>query len=307
MSLTARSLSDFTVAVIGGDRRMRYAAERLSEAGAHVTTLGLGDAHTLPAAQNFAQAAQNADALLLPLPATRNGETVNCPLSPDCSVTFESIIALMRKKPDIWLFGGVLPRTLLDTVPRERTVDYYEDEALLLRNAYLTAEGALSLAMDKTDCALAGKTAAVIGYGRIGKLLARLLLSIGMEVTVCARRREVLLWAAADGARPLPMSDLPRLCGGHLVIFNTVPDEVLDRGLLLRLAPDTLLIDLASPPYGARACDIEEAERENHLVYVCAPGVPGRYAPRDAGWAIADCVSEALRRQSLFAKGETDP
>lgn len=309
MCPTSKPLSERTVAVIGGDGRMLHAACRLRELGVRVTTFGLGEKSP---SGSLSDAVRDADALLLPLPATRDGRTVNCPLSPDCSVTLETIAALMRERPRLCLLGGLLPRKIFDAVPDgSRVTDYYEDEALLLRNAYLTAEGALMLAMRETDCALRGKAAAVIGYGRIGKLLARLLLSVCMEVTVCARRRESLLWAAADGCHPLHMGDSTRagrglfpLCCGHPIIFNTVPEQVLDRDLLLRLEPDTLLLDLASPPFGVREEDAEEALRANGLRYIRAPGIPGRYAPRDAGYAIADRVSEALRRHTVPAKGE---
>ena len=314
MSPTPLPLSHRTVAVVGGDLRMLHAAYRLGEMGARIRLLALGDPtpHTCRPSETLSDVVRDADTLLLPLPTTRDGVTVNCPRSPNRSVTLDEVAALLRERPDLHLLGGLLPRALLDALPEGvRATDYYEDEALLLRNAYLTAEGALMLAMQETDCALRGKTAAIIGYGRIGKLLARLLLSVGMEVTVCARRRESLLWAAADGCRPLQIGDAARagrglfpLCCGHLVLFNTVPEQVLDRDLLLRLEPGTLLVDLASAPFGARDEDVREAERANGLRYIRAPGIPGQYAPRDAGYAIADCVAEALRRHPTPVKGE---
>ncbi len=308
MYSTSSHLPDCTVALVGGDRRMLHAAHRLSEVGAHIVTLGLGDAHEFRTAHDFSDAARDACALLLPLPATRDGRHVNCPLAPDCLITFCDISTLMRERKDLFLCGGMLPRAFLDTVDPHRVSDYYEDEALLLRNAYLTAEGALSLAMEQTDYALQGSTAAVIGYGRIGKLLARLLLSVGMRVTVCARRREARLWAEADDCRAQTMSDLPLVCRDHPLIFNTVPEQVLTRDLLMCTAPDTLIIDLASAPFGAHERDAAEAARTNRLCYMRASGIPGRYAPRDAGYAIADRVSEVLMQFPVIsAKGETDP
>lgn len=316
MSPTPLPLSNRTVTVVGGDLRMLYAAHRLGALGARVKTLGAKDAskgHSCPF-KNLSDAARDADALLLPLPVTRDGVTVNCPCSPTCQITLDEVAALLRSNSHLLLLGGILPQTLLCAVPdRNRILDYYEDEALVLRNAYLTAEGALMVAMQETNYALRGQSAAVIGYGRIGKLLARLLLSLGVDVTVCARRRESLLWAAADGCNPLHIEiggagrGLFPLCCGHSVIFNTVPEQVLERDLLLRLEPDTLLIDLASAPFGVHDGDVEEAARANGLRYVRAPGIPGSYAPRDAGYAIADCVYDALRRHAVPVKGEDHP
>ncbi len=299
------------IAVIGGDRRMLYAAERLSEIGATVTRFALGTLPTknseLPEAHSLFEATEDADVLLLPLPASRDGVTVNCPFAPESPLLLSDIGARMRARPALRLFGGKLPatfRAMCSALPDHgstRITDYYEDEGLTLRNAALTAEGALILAGQKTDSALRGTTAAIIGYGRIGKLLSRLLLQMGMEVTVCARRPEVLQWAEIDGCHTIRMGDsrvaggLFPLCCGHPIIFNTVPEPVLGRELLLRLEPNTLLIDLASPPFGATEENARAASEQNGLCYIRAPGIPGTYAPRSAGMAIADCIADRLR------------
>lgn len=60
-------------------------------------------------------------------------------------------------------------------------------------------------AMELTDTALLGSRMAVIGYGRIGQFLARLLLAMGVSVTVCARRAESLAFARGDGCATLPL------------------------------------------------------------------------------------------------------
>ncbi len=302
-----------TVTVVGGDRRMHHAAAHLAEAGCAVRFLGGGVPETDFSARvctGLAAALRDADILLLPLPASRDGETVACPLDPSCRVTLAELHEHLLARPELRLFGGLLSPILTDGLPAEQAVDYYEDEALLLRNAYLTAEGAVMLAMEQTDHALRGSTVAVIGYGRIGKLLADLLLSLGAEVTVCARRRDALLWAAQTGCHPLRLGNPDRaggglfpLCYGHSVIFNTVPSHVLGREVLLRMEPGTVLIDLASAPFGAEDEDIREAGESGHIRYIRAPSLPGRYAPRDAGRAIAACVTDCLARSESYPKG----
>ncbi len=316
MSLPPISSESLRVAVIGGDRRMLHAARRLCAAGAEVSVLGLGDIpaeNGLRTAKDLSDAVADAGVLLLPLPATRDGVTVNCPFAPALSVSFSALSACLQANPSLLLFGGRLPPSLFEEAFSDngssRVTDYYTDESLLLRNAYLTAEGALVLAGRESDCALRGASAVIIGYGRIGKLLARLLLAVGMEVTVCARRQEPLLWAAAEGCHTVPMGEITH--GGmlplgikHPMIFNTVPEPILDRDLLLCLEPDTLILDLASPPFGVREEDAREAADRNRLRYIRAPGIPGVYAPRDAGYAIADCVLSALRSPTTPPKGD---
>ena len=306
-------------AVIGGDLRMSHLARRLTEEGYPVSLFGCGtdclpdpDTDTeMRICQSLSKATEGADILILPLPASRDGETVHAPRDPACHVTLSEIADLMSRTPSLTLFGGKIPQIFLDST-REfdptaaRVTDYYDKEVLQLRNAYITAEAALMTAMELTDRTLRDTSVAVLGYGRIGKYLARLLRALGADVTVCARREESLFEAAAEGCHPLlmtesdPMGGLTPLCRDHPILFNTVPAHILPRDLLMSLRPDTLLIDLASAPFGVSDRDIREAAAKTGLRYLRAPSLPGSYAPRDAGRAIAECILGMLpHRDSL--------
>ena len=300
-------------AVIGGDLRMTHLARRLTEEGYPVNLFGCGtdclpdaDTDTDPRiCGSLSKAAEGADILILPLPATRDGETVHTPRDPSCRVTLSEIADLMKRAPSLTLFGGKLPQKFLDST-REfdsaaaRVTDYYDSEVLQLRNAYITAEAALMTAMELTDRTLRDTSVAVLGYGRIGKYLARLLCALGADVTVCARREESLFEAAAEGCHPLlvtasdPMGGMALLCRDHPILFNTVPAHILPRDLLMGLQSDTLLIDLASAPFGVSDDNVREAAAQNGLRYLRAPSLPGSYAPRDAGRAIAECILEII-------------
>ncbi len=306
-------------AVIGGDGRMTHLAQRLTEEGYSVSLLGCGN-ECLPTHEGegelricttLAKAAEDATVLILPLPATRDGETVHCPRDPACAVTFQDLKALLKRNPKLSLFGGKMPAGFVSEVTADdptasaRLVDYYGNEVLQLRNAYITAEAALMTAMELIDRTLRDTSVAVLGYGRIGKYLARLLRALGADVTVCARREECLFEAAAEGSHPLliteddPLGGLLPLCRDHAILFNTIPAHIMKRELLLGLERDTLLIDLASAPFGVCDGDVREATARNGLRYLRAPSLPGSYAPRDAGRIIAECVLDALSRMDV--------
>ena len=311
-------------AVIGGDLRMTHLCTRMTEAGYPVNTLGCGhdclpDTNVLSSpngegalriCSSLGGVTKEADILILPLPATKDGLTVHCPRDPACTVTLHEIAELMAHTPRLLLFGGRLPKEFIDTaekmgISKSRITDYYDSEILQLRNAYLTAEAALMTAMELTDRALRGSSVGVLGYGRIGKFLSRLLRGLGAEVTVCARREESLFEASAEGCRTLlitpsaPMGGLAPLCKDHTVLFNTVPSQILPRDLLMGLEKNTLLIDLASAPFGVSDRDVREATGENGLRYLRAPSLPGSYAPRDAGRIIAECILEDLSHRDV--------
>ena len=303
-------------AVIGGDGRMTHLAERLSEEGHHVTLYGCGGdcvpiregKGSVRICTTFPKAVEGATVLVLPLPMSRDGKAVHCPRDTSCTVTLEELTAFLKHNKNVVLFGGKIPdgfaTGLIEDDPSAlyRMTDYYENEVLQLRNAYITAEAALMTAMQLTDRTLRDTSVAVLGYGRIGKYLARLLRAVGATVTVCARREESLFEAAADGCHPLLMSAQDAMGGmlplsrDHTVIFNTVPARVLSRKLLLALEQNTLLIDLASAPFGVCDGDVREAVSRNGLRYLRAPSLPGSYAPRDAGRIIAECILESLTR-----------
>lgn len=311
---THTSGSAHRFAVIGGDGRMTHLCERLSEEGHAVSVLGCGrecfsarkGSGEIRVCATLEKAAEGADAVILPLPASRDGVTVYCPRDPSCAVPLTAVAELLLRSPRLVLFGGKLPPTLWDAVkdlPATRLTDYYENEVLQLRNAYVTAEAAVMTAMELTDRTLLDTSVAVLGYGRIGKYLSRILRALGATVTVCARREECLFEAAAEGCHPLlispdvSMSGLRPLCRGHAVLFNTVPARILERELLLGLERDTLLIDLASAPFGVCDGDVREATEKRGLRYLRAPSLPGSYAPRSAGEIIAECVLEAMTRR----------
>ena len=307
-------------AVVGGDLRMLHLCRHLTSRGHAVSALGCGedclpphagDASPIRICTTLRGVTEGADVLILPLPATRDGVTVHCPRDPACTVTLEEIAALLRRQTGLCLYGGRLPDTLAAGELSPRVTDYYGDETLQLSNAYLTAEAALMTAMELTDTSLQGLSAAVLGYGRIGKALSRLLRGFGVEVTVCARREETLAEAAAEGYASLrlsptaPLGGFSPLCQGFPLLFNTIPARIIPRELLASLDAGVLLIDLASAPFGVSDEDVQEATARNGLRYLRAPSLPGSYAPRTAGEIIADCIlADLIRRDTTLQSNE---
>lgn len=323
------------VILLGGDARQVAVIRTLAEAGYAVYAAGLCGARGLPgnvrlcgslsACLRTAEETGSPDAwfFLLPLPVSRDGETVHCPLDPTARIRLSDVLDAMESMPGAHLLGGCLPvgfRTSLierlgEDEVQKRVVDFYTLETVQIPNARITAEAAVMTAMELTDTALLGSRMAVIGYGRIGQFLARLLLALGVSVTVCARREESLAFARGDGCTSLSVSDGPALLAlahGYDVIFNTVPATVLNRQMLEETDPHTLILDLASAPGGvdpeaaaslascrisdASDCPTEAPVRHSALPWpaclriVRAPSLPGRYAPAAAGQVLADAI-----------------
>lgn len=285
------------LAILGGDERQILMAKTLAEKGYSVAAWGLGEVsdrlYPATAFEEWEAAVQGATAIILPLPMTEDGIRIRSPLHHGESLRWQNLLEeineeqmLMAGKPDEAFLRSAAERGVAVT-------DYFDDESLQLKNAMVTAEGAISLAMKSLPVTLYGCETAVIGYGRIGKFLADRLLALGASVTVYARRAEVLVQAELNRCRgrllghreqtsAIPEKEL----SAYRVIFNTVPCRLLERKDLQSVSKDCLLMDLASVPGGF---DHKAAEALG-LVALWATALPGKYAPESAGRILAETV-----------------
>ncbi len=277
------------ISILGGDLRQVYLARLLSEDGWKVITWGLekgGGDGGAPLDQALA-----GNILLLPMPVCRNG-MLHLPLT-DTELEAERLWARLRY--DQLLLGGMtgdLSRRLMADYGLT-LLDYYNREETQVANAVPTAEGALQLAMESTDRTLHGSRCLIIGYGRIGRLLADRLLALGAEVTVSARKYGDLAWIEAWGYRGVQTGALTGQLDRFDLIFNTAPALILDGTRLRETREDCVIIDLASAPGGV---DLEAAKRLSRRA-IPAPGLPGKVAPRTAAAAIQDSVYHILEER----------
>ena len=183
-----------------------------------------------------------------------------------------------------------------------RYIDYFLREELQIKNAVPTAEGALALAMNELPITLSGAKAAIIGYGRIGKILAAKLKALNANVTVAARKTTDLALAESVGLDTLHLvidderNTLEALTSGYDVIFNTVPSWLLDEKIVNIMSHETLIIDLASAPGGI---DIHAA-KERGLKVIWALSLPGKNSPYTAGKIIAQTIVQILTEEGIL-------
>jgi dipicolinate synthase subunit A len=231
--------------------------------------------------------ALKADIIVLPLPAEKNGYLSGTEL------TMESLLRSLRREHRIFAGNvGNDASTLAQSLGLTIT-DYFASEELSVRNAIPTAEGAIEAAMKHTSVTLHGTPCLVLGFGRIGKVLAHDLSALGAKVSVSARKRSDLAWIDAFGYAPLHTNRLSGTLGEFRVVFNTVPHQVLDEALLAELPPDCLLIELAS----ASGFDMDAVETLR-LSYLKAGGLPGRVAPETAARAIKKTLCRLIKEEA---------
>ena len=170
-------------------------------------------------------------------------------------------------------------------------LDYYDDPLLPWANAVPTAEGAIGILIDRLPGTIQGSGGLITGYGRIGKVLAQKLTLLGAEITVSARNPADLGAILAAGLCAEQTGAYRGELGRYDYIVNTVPAPVFDAEHYSRMQPRCLLLELASPPGGFD----EKICLERGLELLRAPGLPGKCAPKAAGYAIADAVLRILK------------
>ena len=276
-----------TLVFAGGDLRSIAAAKRFASEGRRVLLTGFDryappdpDTSPLQFVHLPEQAIPRGDAVILPMPYTKGGGVLLAPFS-SSSLPLDAVFRLSENAKVVC--GGLLPEE------EERFFDYC-DEAMLLQNADVTAEGALLLAGQTLPICLNGARVLILGYGRIGKRLAAKARALGCRVTVAARKESdhALIWMC--GHEAIGFRALPDALESADAVFNTVPAEIFSEDLFTHLPTGVPLFDLAG---GVKACGDQIHP---------APGVPGKYAPETAGRILKDSVERILIREGVLGK-----
>lgn len=182
---------------------------------------------------------------------------------------------VLQMLPDsLTVIGGNLNIPGLETY---RKIDLLKDPYYLARNAAITAECALRFCDPYLKTTFADASVLILGWGRIGKCLARLLKAMGTSVTVAARKESDRAMLEALGYGTVDFLQISDTLKEYTVLFNTVPDSPL-AGAVLEERYHGIAIDLASYP-GMRGRNV-----------IAARGLPGKYAPESSGKLIAQTI-----------------
>ncbi len=293
------------IGVLGGDLRQAWLCSMISKMGFETAVWGLRSAaDKMGGAVKCAKAedcVRSSDAVILPLPISRDGVHLNAPLCNNSSLEISRLLDMIGKQT--LLVGGNADESFVREVRRRniRFVDYYVREELQIKNAIPSAEGALEIAMGLLDRTVFESRCAVVGYGRIGKVLSKMLMSLGAKVTVCARKSTDIAWAQTLGYSTLDISNVANLdtLVGQDVIFNTAPARLFGRERLEKIGKDTVYVDLVSEPHGV---DVRAAE-ELGISAQKALSLPGKVAPASAADIICQSLLTILRDEGII-KGE---
>ena len=279
-----------TFAVIGGDKRQLFLADALTRDGYSVILGGFDNLVSIGAITlaDISTAISYGDAVIFPLPSVRADGSLNTPFADEKYYLSDREQEILSRKAVLAGMADKLLRTY-PSLQNGTVYDYAKRNDFAIMNAVPTAEGAIARAMTEYEGTIAGSRTMVVGFGRIGKVLARLLKSLNSDVTVCARSAADSAYINALGYK---FQNTEKLDGvkNTDIIFNTVPSLIFSEEELKNTDRNTLIIDLASLPGGV---DFEAANALG--IDACrALSLPGKCSPKAAGEIIKNTVYTIL-------------
>lgn len=227
------------------------------------------------------------DFVILPLPVSKDGIHLFAP----CHNEKIKLCDIFTMYKNANFFGGQVSQSVKNMADKHKikVCDYYESEKLLKENALLTAMAATK----KISGYLESKKIMVVGFGRIGKALGKLLKENGRDFCITARKQDDLAQMSKLGYHYHETGKIKEIIKDFDIIINTVPARVLSEEELKSAKKSCVILELASPPYGT---DFDYCD-QNSINYTVASGLPGKYYPHEAARVIYASILNNIKSE----------
>lgn len=276
------------ISIIGGDLRIAYLAKLFKEDGKNVFTYGLENSEIIKKSsinkcKTLEECIDNSDIIISGIPFSKDNKFVNTVFTNN-QIEILEIAKILRNKR---FYAGKIPQIFYENAKDAKIIDIIENEKMAILNSISTAEAAIKIAIEETDFTLYGSNILILGFGRIGKILAKTLRSFEVNIFCEARKEQDLTWIEALGYNRIELKNLDHNLEKYDIIFNTIPHVILDKEKLKHVKKDVLIIDLASNPGGV---DKEECNLLG-IKTIHALSLPGKIAPKSAAEIIKNTIT----------------
>ncbi len=286
-----------TVSIIGGDLRIVNLIELLAKDDFLVYTYGLENSEDLIECENVKKCASitelvgSSEIIIGPQPMMNDQENISAPFAEE-KIPIDELISEMSNKNKIFL-AGKISETVEEKLKEGniKSIDLLKREELVVLNTIATAEGTIQLAMENTQKTIHGSNILIMGFGRVGKVLAKMLDGIGAKVSCEARKNSDIAWIKAYGYNPVHLSELDTVLGDYDIIINTIPFQILDENRLKYVKKECTILDLSSTPGGVD----RNAARRMGLKLIWALSLPGKVAPMTSAEFIKETLHHILK------------
>ncbi len=217
--------------------------------------------------------------ILLPIPSSRDKIHIT-----GTEVPLHDLLKLKGKKTLIAGYGIPKDFAKAAVMAGFELADVLCEERFLRENAELTAHGTAGIIMTENRNDISDMKIGIIGYGRIGKILSRILLFLGAEAVIYTRRSETILELCGMGIEAAKPEDISS--GADLdILINTAPAKLISEKTADELAEaGTKMIELAS------GNQLPETKCLQKL-----PSIPDKMYPVSAGKIYASAILRTIK------------
>lgn len=279
------------ISIVGGDARNIELAKIYAKYK-KVYTFGLEQSEETYNTENVIkcksldEAMENSNLIVTAIPISKDKITINTPYSKE-NILIEEVL---KKANNKMIITGKLPEKLIEKYSNRKIVDLLEREDFAILNALPTAEGTIKIIIENIYMNISNSNILIIGFGRIGKVLADRLKKLNANVYVSARKNEDFAWMHVLGYNPVKYKQLNEKLPKFDIIINTVPYLIIDGSKLELVKKNCLLIELASLPGGID----EKSTKLKELKLINAQGLPGKISKVAAAKIIEETIKNII-------------
>lgn len=275
----------YNAAIIGGDKRQVYLTGFLQYENISVLSYGIPTLLNKSYIELFSleETCMQSQFIILPFPVSRDKKHLSS-ISKNENILIDDLISNLHYGHTL-IGGGFTNKIKIHC--EENNIPYFdllENNIVTTLNAVATAEGAIAKAITDSPGNLDHSKGLILGFGRCGKVLAKKLQVLGVDVSICARSKEALAEGYAFGYNIVQMEHLSTSIKEFDYIFNTIPALVLTDEILQNVSREVTIIDIASAPGGLNYESAISQKLNAHLYL----GIPGKVAPKASAKILAD-------------------
>jgi len=229
---------------------------------------------------------EKSDIIFCPIPFSRDNVKIN-----NSNMLIEDLIKLNNIEEKVIISGSI------STAVKEKlnennikVIDLMYEEDYVIKNAIATSEGAIKKAIEMSNITLNNSNILILGYGRIGKILAHNLTGFGANIYVEARSKKDIALIKSMGYNGVELEKLDKFLPDMQFIFNTIPSVIIDKEKVKLLDSNVYVIDIASKP----GVDFE-ALNERGIATSWYLQIPSKDSPKSAAMYIKETVDENIR------------
>ena len=236
---------------------------------------------------------QDTDIVITAIPLSKDSININMPLGINGKkIKIDEALKIMGKK---LVFTGSISSEILRKFKlyNIEILDIMKNEEFAVLNAIPTAEETIKIIIANTKKVLHNTNCLIMGYGRIGKVLAKKLNGLSVNVDCLVSNNIEKTWSIVEGYNYIKFENIKNksdLLKKYDIIVNTIPKIILTEQLK-KIRKDTLIIDLASKPYGIG----RNIVKQENLNFIEALGLPGKSAPI----TVAENMYEVIKNITL--------